>query len=108
MKIKKNDTVVVLSGKNKGKKGKVTHVHPKDNMLVVEKVNVVKKHVKKRAAAAGEIITFEAAIPASTVMVMCPHCDKKTRVAYTHAKDGKKERVCKHCSERLDANITSK
>lgn len=105
MKIKKNDTVEILSGKNKGKKGKVIHVYPKHNSLVVEKVNVVKKHVKKRATAAGEIITFEAQIPASIVMVVCPHCNKKTRTAARFAQDGKKERICSLCQEHLDSSL---
>jgi large subunit ribosomal protein L24 len=107
MKVKKNDTVVMISGKNKGKKGKVLKVHPKQNSVVVEKVNVVKKHVRKRQTAAGEIITFEAALPISTVMVVCPHCDKKTRVAYAFSKDGRKERVCKHCQEHLDTTLSA-
>ena len=105
MKVKKNDTVVVTTGKNKGKKGKVLRVIPKKELLVIEKVNIVKKHVKKRQTTAGEIIMFEAPLHLSNVVVVCPHCDKTTRVAYNKSKDGKKERVCKHCKEHLDSSI---
>jgi large subunit ribosomal protein L24 len=105
MKIKKNDLVIVITGKNKGKKGKVLHVYPKKQQAVVEKINVVKKHIKKRQTTAGEIIKFEAPLHISNVMVICPHCNKATRVQYQKTADHKKERICKHCKGILDSSL---
>ena len=101
LKIKKNDKVVVLSGKDKGKKGKVIAVLPKEGKVVVEKINMVSRHTKpRRQGDQGGIVKREAAIYASKVQVVCPKCDKPTRVAY-EIKDGKKVRVCKHCGAAL-------
>ena len=101
MSIKTGDTVIVLSGKDKGKKGKVETVLLKEGKVVVEKVNVVSRHTKPRQQGAeGGIIKKEAPIYASKVMRVCPKCDKPTRVAY-EIKDGKKVRVCKHCGAAL-------
>ena len=101
MNIKKNDTVIVLSGKDKGVKGKVLTAMPKENKVIVEKVNVATCHTKpRRQGEAGGIVKREAAIYASKVQVVCPKCDKGTRVAY-EIKDGKKVRVCKHCGAAL-------
>lgn len=108
MKIKKNDTVVVITGKNKGKKGKVLRSMPKTQHIIVEKVNIVTKHIRKRQTQAGEIIKFEAPLPASNVMVVCPHCDKVTRVSYRKAGDGRKERFCKKCNGVLDQAVSTK
>jgi large subunit ribosomal protein L24 len=105
MKIKKNDLVIVITGKNKGKKGKVLHAYPKEQQIVVEKINVVKKHVKKRQTTAGEIIKFEAPLHISNVMVICPHCNKATPVQYQKTADNKKERVCKRCKGILDSSL---
>ncbi len=93
---------MIIAGKHKGKKGKVLRVEPADNHIVVEKVNVVTKHVRKRQAQAGEIIKFEAPFSVSNAMVICPHCDKVTRVHYRLATDGKKQRICKKCDGLLD------
>ena len=101
MSIRKDDTVIVLSGKDKGKKGKVLTVMPKDGKVIVEKVNVISRHQKPRKQGEeGGIVKREAAIYASKVQVVCPKCDKGTRVAY-EIKDGKKVRVCKHCGAAL-------
>ena len=101
MNIKKNDTVIVLSGKDKGVKGKVLVAMPKEEKVVVEKVNVATCHTKPRQQGeAGGIVKREAAIYASKVQVVCPKCDKGTRVAFKIA-DGKKTRVCKHCGAEL-------
>ena len=99
--IRKDDTVIVLSGKDKGKQGKVLSVLPKESKVVVEGVNVVSRHTKPRKQGEeGGIVKREAAIYASKVQVVCPKCDKGTRVAYKIA-DGKKIRVCKHCGAEL-------
>ncbi len=101
--IKKGDTVLVISGKENGKKGKVKAVSPKSNKVIVENINIVSKHKKARNTQdKSQIIKAEAPFDASNVMVICPHCDKATRVAHT-LKDDKHVRVCKKCGAELDA-----
>ncbi len=101
--IKREDKVVVISGKDKGKKGKVLLTEPSANRLIVEKVNVVKKHQKPRGQnKPGGIVNQEAPIDASNVMLVCAKCDKATRVAFKILKDGSKVRVCKKCGETFD------
>ena len=101
MNIKKNDTVVVLSGKDRGKKGKVLGTVPADAKVVVEGINMVTCHVKpRRQGEEGGIVKREAAIAACKVQVVCPKCGKATRVAHK-IEDGKKTRVCKHCGAEL-------
>ena len=101
MNVKKGDTVVVLSGKDKGKKGKVTSTMPKESKVVVEGVNLVTCHTKpRRQGEEGGIIRREAALYASKVQVVCPKCGKGTRVAHK-VENGKKSRVCKHCGAEL-------
>ena len=97
MSIKKGDTVVVLSGKDKGKQGKILEVMPKSGKVIVEKINVVSRHTKPRKQGEeGGIIKKETPIYSSKVMTVCPKCDKATRVAHKIV-DGKKVRVCKKC-----------
>ena len=101
MNIKKNDTVVVLSGKDRGKKGKVLGTVPADAKVVVEGINMVTCHVKpRRQGEEGGIVKREAAIASCKVQVVCPKCGKATRVAHK-IEDGKKTRVCKHCGAEL-------
>ena len=101
MNVKKGDTVVVLSGKDKGKKGKVQSTIPKEAKVVVEGVNMVTCHTKpRRQGEQGGIVRREAALYASKVQVVCPKCGKGTRVAHK-IEDGKKKRVCKHCGAAL-------
>ena len=101
MNIKKNDTVVVLSGKDKGKQGKVLGTVPADGKVVVEGINMVTCHVKPRKQGEqGGIVKREAAIAASKVQVVCPKCSKATRIAHK-TENGKKVRVCKHCGAEL-------
>ena len=101
LKIKKNDTVVILSGKDKGKKGKVLGTVPSERKVVVEGCNMVTCHIKPRKQGEeGGIVKREAAIYASKVQVVCPKCDKATRVAMD-IKGDKKVRVCKHCGAEL-------
>ena len=97
MRIKKGDTVQVLSGNDKGKTGEVLEVIPKDSKVVVKGVNVRKKHIKPRKQGEeGGIIPVECAIDSSKVNVVCPKCGKTTRIEYKIEKD-KKVRVCKKC-----------
>ena len=101
LKLKKNDTVVILSGKDKGKKGKVLGTVPSERKVVVEGCNMVTCHIKpRRQGEEGGIMKREAAIYASKVQVVCPKCDKGTRVAM-EIKGDKKVRVCKHCGAEL-------
>lgn len=108
MKVKKNDTVVVITGKDAKKTGKVITALPKLNRVVVEGVNVQEKNRKARSAQeTSQKIKKEGAIDASNVLVICPKCDKATRVAYAIV-DGKKVRVCKKCGAVLDVKQDKK
>ena len=100
--VKTGDTVVVLSGKDKGKQGAVLAVSPKEGKVIVEKVNMVKKHVKpRRMSEPGGIIQAEGAMYASKVQIVCPRCKKPTRVGHKLYEDGTKGRVCKKCGEEI-------
>ena len=102
MEVKKGDNVVVIAGKDKGKKGKVLETSPKSSKVVVEGINIVSKHKKPRSAQdKGGIIKQTNPIDSSNVMVVCPVCGKATRVSHKIV-DGKKVRVCKKCGASLD------
>ncbi|MFA5374350.1 MAG: 50S ribosomal protein L24 [Dehalococcoidia bacterium] len=103
MKIRKEDTVLVIVGKDKGKKGKIRQIMPKDNVLIVEGVNVIKRHMKPRAQArqAG-IIEREAPVQVSNVMLICPKCGKPVRIRSKILEDGKRVRVCGKCDEVIN------
>ena len=99
--VKKGDTVIVLSGKDKGKQGKVLGTVPSEAKVVVEGINMVTCHVKPRKQGeTGGIVQREAAMYASKVQVVCPKCNKGTRIAHK-IENGKKSRVCKHCGAEL-------
>lgn len=103
MKVKKNDTVLVLTGKDAGKTAKVLTAMPSENRIIVDGVNVQKKHKKARSAQEVSSIVDQAGpIDASNVLVVCPACGKATRVAYKVVGD-KKVRVCKKCDAVLDS-----
>lgn len=100
--VKTGDTVVVLSGKDKGKKGQVLAVSPSEGKVIVEKVNMVSKHVKPRKMGEqGGIIKAEGAMYASKVQIVCPRCKQPTRVGHKVNNDGTKERICVKCKEAL-------
>lgn len=102
MNMKKNDTVVVLSGKDKGKKGKIMETMPKSDKVIVEGVNVASIH--KKARKQGEesgIVRKEIPLYACKVMLVCPKCGKPTRLAFKLLDDGSKSRVCKKCGETI-------
>ena len=108
MKVKVNDTVEVLTGKYKGKQGKVLKTDPKAGKVIVEGVNIVHKHEKARKANdTSKIVTEEAYIDVSNVEVVCDKCGKATRVGHNIV-DGKKIRVCKKCGAGLDKAYTKK
>ena len=101
MKIKKGDTVQVLSGNDKGKTGEVLEVIPKDNKVIVKGINIRKKHIKpKKQGEEGGIISVECAITESKVNVVCSKCNKPTRIGYEIEKD-KKVRICKKCNTKI-------
>ncbi|SEG07109.1 LSU ribosomal protein L24P [Caloramator fervidus] len=98
--VKRGDTVLVITGKDKGKTGEVLKVFPQKNRVIVKGVNIVTKHVKPSMAnRQGGIIKQEAPIHASNVMLYCTKCNKPTRIAHKFLEDGSKVRVCKHCNE---------
>ncbi len=100
MNVKKGDNVVVLSGKDKGKQGKVLKSDPKGGKVIVEGVSVAMKHRKPRKQGEeGGIMKMETPIYASKVMLVCPKCSKPTRPAYRFLDDGTKARVCRKCGE---------
>ena len=102
MNIKKGDTVYVITGKDKGKSGKVTAVYSDKNKVLIENVNIVTKHQKPKSQQdKGGIVKKPAPIDASNVMVVCPVCNKATRISHKEI-DGKKARICKKCGASLD------
>ncbi|MCJ7813091.1 50S ribosomal protein L24 [bacterium] len=104
MKVVKNDTVLVISGNYKGKKGKVLKVFPKSNRVIVEGVNFIKKHTKPtQKNQQGGILEKEASIHTSNLMVVCPKCNTPTRLGRMVLEDGKRVRVCQSCKEMLVA-----
>lgn len=98
--IKKNDSVLVIAGKEKGKRGRVLFVHPSKDSLVIEKVNIIKRHMRpSRKYTQGGIIEREAPLHISNVMLLCPKCEKPTRINNTILSDGTKVRTCRRCKE---------
>ena len=103
MKIRKNDNVLVLAGKDKGKKGKVRFAYPKDERIVVEGINFVKRHARaKGTVRQAGIIELEAPLHVSKVMLVCNKCNKPTRVGLRTLQDGRKVRFCRTCDEVID------
>jgi len=101
--VKKNDVVQVLSGVDKGKTGKVLEVHPKKGRVVVDGVNIIKKHTRPtRTNPSGGVIERPGPIHASNVMVVCPSCNKPTRTARNRTSGQEPARVCKRCGKSID------
>ena len=103
MKIRKDDTVVVVTGKDRGKKGKVRFAYPKDERLLVEGVNFIKRHTRAsgQVRQAG-IIEREAPVHVSSVMLLCGRCNHPARIGFRFLEDGKKVRFCRSCGEVID------
>jgi large subunit ribosomal protein L24 len=97
--IKKKDKVLILSGKDKGKKGEVVYVSPDKGKVVVVGINFVKKHTKPTREDSGGIYKKEAPISISKVMLICPKCNQGSRSKFDKLSDGKKIRVCRRCGE---------
>jgi len=101
--VKKNDTVLVIAGREKGKKGRVLSVYPSKGRLLIEKINMIRNHMKPtRKYAQGGIIEKEAPLHISNVMLICPKCNKPTRISNTHLQEGRRVRMCKKCREVMD------
>lgn len=101
--IKKNDKVMVISGDEAGKRGRVLTVFPDKERLLAEKLNIIKRHMKpSKKYSQGGIIEKEAPIHRSKVMLICPKCDRPTRIEVKILEGGKKVRVCKKCKEVMD------
>lgn len=108
MEIKKGDNVVVLTGKDKGKKAAVIKAYPSENRVVLDGLNMVTKHVKARSAnQPGGKVSQPAALDASNVMLVCPSCGKATRLAHDKV-DGKNVRKCKKCGAVIDTKDAPK
>ena len=102
IRIKINDKVKVITGKDNGKDGKIVQVLPSDDMVVVEGVNKMYKHIRgQKSGEKGQRIEFSAPVRISNVRLICPKCSKLTRVGYTE-EDGKKKRACKKCKATID------
>ena len=101
--VKKGDEVIVINGKNRGKKGKVMQVAPAEGKVIVEGVNVVTKHVEpQKMGEQGGLVKAESALYASKVQLVCPKCGAATRVGHAFDKDNKKVRVCKKCGAQFE------
>ena len=101
MKIKKDDTVLIISGKDRGRKGKIFRVLPKQNKVMVEGINIVKKHIRpKKSGQKGQIIELPAPLSVSNVKLLCLKCNKAVRVGYKTI-DKKKNRICKRCGKEI-------
>lgn len=106
VKIKKGDTVEVITGEDAGQRGEVLRLYPKTRRVVVSGVSMVKKHQRPIRAGRGQvqpgIIEFESPIHISNVMLICPRCNERTRVGYIRTDDGTKVRTCKKCGQAVD------
>lgn len=104
--IKKGDTVEVVSGNDRGLRGSVQRVLPKGDRVVVSGMNIVRKHQRPMRAGRSQvqpgIIEFEAPIHVSNVMLVCPRCNARTRVGFVQQEDGRKVRLCRKCGEAVD------
>jgi len=101
MKIKKDDQVVIISGKDKGRKGKVIEALPKEDRIVIENINLRKKHSRaKKSGEKGQIVELPMPMPVSNVKIICPKCSKAVRVGY-RIEGKKKHRVCKKCNQEI-------
>lgn len=100
--VRKDDNVMVIAGKDRGKTGKVLKVLPKERRIVIERINLVKRHLKPRSAQQpGGIVEKEAPLPLSSVMFMCDRCNAPVRIGRKALGDGKRVRVCRRCGDSL-------
>ncbi len=101
--IKKNDTGIVITGAEKGKRGRLLEFRPKKNRLIVEGLNMIKRHMKpSKKYSQGGIIEKEASVHKSNVMLVCTKCDKPTKIGHKFLENGKKIRICRKCGEVIE------
>jgi large subunit ribosomal protein L24 len=102
--IRKNDTVLVTTGKDRGKKGRVIRLVPEKNRLIVEGVNLIKRHTRPNPAknVKGGVVQREASLHASNVQLVCPECGAQTRIGHKVLDDGRKVRICRKCEGVVD------
>jgi large subunit ribosomal protein L24 len=101
MKIKKGDTVLIISGKDRGRKGKVTEALPQKGKIIVEEINMIKKRVRpKKSGEKGQMVKMASPFDASNAKIVCPKCGEASRIGYKKEKD-KKYRICKKCNQEL-------
>jgi len=104
-KVRKNDTVMVVTGRDRGKTGKVLRVLPLHGRVIVERLNMVKRHTKPRGAASpGGIVEKEAPMDISNVMVLCDRCNAPVRIGFKLAADGSRSRICRRCGDVLGSD----
>jgi len=104
-KIRKNDMVMVITGRERGKTGKVLRLLPQRGRVIVERLNLVKRHTKPHGTASpGGIVEREAAMDISNVMVLCDRCDAPVRIGYKLAADGSRSRICRRCGDVVGTN----
>lgn len=104
-KIRKNDTVMVIAGRDRGKTGKVLRVLPVRGRVIVERLNMVKRHTKPRGAASpGGIVEKEAPLDISNIMVLCDRCNAPVRIGFKLAADGSRSRICRRCGDVLGSD----
>ncbi|MBI4064053.1 MAG: 50S ribosomal protein L24 [Elusimicrobia bacterium] len=101
LRIKKKDTVVILTGKDRGKRGEVVRVFPEKDRALVSKLNLVKKHLRSRGEKPGGIQTLEAAIPLARLQLVCPKCSQPVRPKTQFLEDGSRVRLCRKCGEQI-------
>ncbi len=100
--VRKGDTVLIMTGKERGKRGKILQVFSEGDRVLIEKLNLVKKHVRPSRSSKGGIVEKEGAIARAKVMLVCPSCDKPTRIAVQTLPDGSRLRRCKRCEQTID------
>ncbi|MFZ5586654.1 MAG: 50S ribosomal protein L24 [Thermodesulfobacteriota bacterium] len=103
LKIKKNDRVMVIAGKDKGKIGKILKIYPEKERAVVEKINLIKRHTRPNQKGQGGIVEKEAPLHISNLMIMCAKCNKAVRIGVKELEDGRRVRICKKCGQELEA-----
>lgn len=102
MYLRKNDNVQIITGKDRGKKGKVLQVMPQSNKVVVEGMNMMAKNVRpKRMGEKGQVVRYNAPVDASNVQLICSKCNKPVRAGFTRNNDGKKIRICRSCKQNI-------
>ena len=103
MRFRSDDNVLIIKGRDRGKQGRIQKIHPSSNKVLVDGVNIVKKHQKPaQGVRQGGIIQKELPIPVANVMLVCTQCNKPTRIGYRFLADGSKARVCRLCEEVIE------